>query len=216
MEHLPGYKKKAADCLSRLPFVTRKRNDNPLKDKTHVSTINEVEEECTCCPLCAIEFTDTKALQQEDRLCKMIAILLEDPKSKIPERDSYGYTDDGLLYNISRDNSKEYKATVVPKVLIRTVLKEMHDHFGHFDVGKIYALIKRYCYWSKMIRNIQAHVGSCSLCRKEKLQADKCQLQTTEIPLKPFANVSIVLVVDVPTSHNGNNNILVMVDHLTG
>ena len=118
VEHIPGYKNKAADCLSRLPFVTRKRNDNPLKDETHVNAINEVEEESTCCPLCEIELTDTKALQQEDRFCKMIASLLEDPKSKFHERDSYGYTDDGLLYHISRENGKEYKATVVPKVLI--------------------------------------------------------------------------------------------------
>ena len=158
VEHIPGYKNKAADCLSRLPFVTRKRNDNPLKDETHVNAINKVEEESTCCPLCEIELTDTKALQQEDRFCKMIASLLEDPKSKFHERDSYGYTDDGLLYHISRENDKEYKATVVPKVLIETVLKEMHDHFGHFGVGKTYALIKRYYYWPKMIRNIQAHV----------------------------------------------------------
>ena len=184
MEPIPGYKNKAADCLSRLPFVTRKRNDNTLKDETCVNAINEAEEESTCCPLCEVELTDTKALQQEDRFCKMIANLLEDPKSKFHERDSYGYTDDGLLYHISRENGKEYKATVVPKVLIDTVLKEMHDHFGHFGVGKTYALIKRYYYWPKMIRHIQTHVESCSLCRREKLQADKYQLQTTEIPLK--------------------------------
>ena len=58
----------------------------------------------------------------------MTASLLKDPKSKLHERDSYGYTDDGLLYHISRENGKKYKATVVPKVLIETVLKEMHDH----------------------------------------------------------------------------------------
>ena len=29
VEHIPGYKNKAADCSSQLPFVTRKRNDNP-------------------------------------------------------------------------------------------------------------------------------------------------------------------------------------------
>ena len=162
-----------------------------------------------------IELTDTKALQQEDRFCKMIASLLEDPKSKFHERDLYGYTDDGLLYHISRENGKEYKATVAPKVLITTVLMEMHDPFGHFGVGKTYALIKMYYYWPKMIRKIQAHVESCSLCRRGKLQADKYQLQTTEIP-KPFAKGSIDLVVDLHTYHNGNRKILVMADHLTG
>ena len=65
VEHIPGYKNKAADYLSRLPFVTRKRNDNPLKDETCVNAINEAEEESICCPLCEVELTDTKALQQK-------------------------------------------------------------------------------------------------------------------------------------------------------
>ena len=65
-----------------------------------------------------------------------------------------------------------------------------------------------------MIRNIQVHIESF-LYRREKLQADTYQLQTTEIPLKPFTKVSTDLVVDLPTSNNGNKNILVMVDHLT-
>ena len=67
-----------------------------------------------------------------------------------------------------------------------------------------------------MIKHIQAHVYSCSLCRKEKMQAGKYQLQTNEIPKKAFAKVSTDLIVELPTSHNGNKNILVMVDHLTG
>ena len=37
VEHIPGYKNKAADCLSRLPFVTRKRNENPLKDEISIN-----------------------------------------------------------------------------------------------------------------------------------------------------------------------------------
>ena len=67
-----------------------------------------------------------------------------------------------------------------------------------------------------MIKHIQAHVDSCSLCRTEKLQAEKYQLQTTEIPKKPFAKVSVDLIVELPVSHSGNKNILVMTDHLTG
>ena len=67
-----------------------------------------------------------------------------------------------------------------------------------------------------MIRNVQPHIESCSLCRREKLQTDRYQLQATETPLKPFAKVSIDLVVDLPTFHNLNKDILVMVDHLSG
>ena len=39
VEHILSYKNKAADCLSRLPFVTRKRNDNPSKMKTYPSML---------------------------------------------------------------------------------------------------------------------------------------------------------------------------------
>ena len=91
----------------------------------------------------------------------------------------------------------------------------MHDYFGHFGIGKTYSLIKRYYYWPKMIKHIQRHVDSCTLCRREKMQADKYQLQTTEIPNRAFGEVSIDLIVELPVSHNGNKNILVMVDQLT-
>ena len=65
VEHIPGYKNKAADCLSRLPFVTRKRNDNPLKDEE--TTIKVIEEENDiCCPLCEVDLTDTQTLQKSN------------------------------------------------------------------------------------------------------------------------------------------------------
>ena len=62
---------------------------------------------------------------------------------------------------------KSLKATIVPKNLIKTVLKEMHDHFGHFGIGKTYSLVKRYYYWPKMIKHIQAHVDSSSLQKRK-------------------------------------------------
>ena len=44
VEHIPGRKNKAADFLSRLPFVTRKRNDNPLNN---MNFLNEAITELT-------------------------------------------------------------------------------------------------------------------------------------------------------------------------
>ena len=100
---------------------------------------------------------------------------------------------------------------------MKTVLQEMHNHFGHFGIVKTYSLIKWYYYWPKMIKHIKAHVDSCSLCWREKMQADKYQLQMTEIPRRAFAKVSADLIVELPPTFPYNNkNILVMVDHLTG
>ena len=47
------------------------------------------------------------------------------------------------------------------------------------------------------------------------MQANKYQLQMTEIPRRVFAQVSADLTVELPTSHYNKKNILVMVDHLT-
>ena len=79
------------------------------KDNTH------------CCPLCVVDKTDTKPLQQQDRFYTRIVKMMEDPKSRFNERDSYGYDSTGLLYHINKENGKEYKAIIVPKVLIKTL-----------------------------------------------------------------------------------------------
>ena len=61
-------------------------------------------------------------------------------------------------YHINRDIDKEYKAVLVPKQLVPTILKEMHDRCGHLGMEKTYSLIKRYFFWPNMIKHIQLHV----------------------------------------------------------
>ena len=56
-----------------------------------------------------VNITDTKALQQNDKFCIRISKMMEDPKSRFNERDSYGYDSIGLLYHINKENGKEYK-----------------------------------------------------------------------------------------------------------
>ena len=43
-----------------------------------------------------------------------------------------------------------------------------------------------------MIKHIQRHIDSCSLCKREKLVVDKYELQTTEIPFRPFTKDSVL------------------------
>ena len=106
MEHIPGHKNKTADCLSQLPFMTRNRNDNPLEDEDVSIHETKVEVGEDSCPLCEVDLTDTKALQQSDKHCIRIAKMMEDPRSRFHERDSFGYDDIGLLYHINRENGK--------------------------------------------------------------------------------------------------------------
>ena len=136
MEHIPGHRNRAADCLSQLPFETRKRNNNPLKDEDVSINETKVEVGKKCCPLCEVELTDMKALQQSDKHCIRIAKLMAGPRSRFHKGDSYGYNDTGLLYHINWENGREYKTTVVPQTLIKTILQETHDHFVHFGIGK--------------------------------------------------------------------------------
>ena len=51
VEHIPGYKNKIANCLSMLPFVTRKRKNNSLKDEDVSINETKVEVGEDCCPL---------------------------------------------------------------------------------------------------------------------------------------------------------------------
>ena len=220
LEHIPGNRNCFADCLSRLPFEVRKRVDDPLLDIEvahveiqEVSAHNIVE---NCCPVCVEDRTNTVAMQAHDTHCIRIKKLLADPKSTFGlVRDSYGLEENGLLHRKVVDKGVEYKATVVPKVLVPTVMKEMHDHFGHFGVGKTYAWIKRHYFWPKMIRTIQSYIASCTLCRQEKLREEPYQSQDTGIPKKAFDKVSLDLIVELPESYLGNKHILVMIDHFT-
>ena len=79
------------------------------------------------CRLCEVDFTDTITLQQQDNHCTRI-------QKKFPDRDRYA-VDKGLLYHKNLDSGKEYHAVVVPKVIVPTILQEMHDKFGHFNIG---------------------------------------------------------------------------------
>ena len=60
--------------------------------------MTQTEDNTLCCPMCVADITDTKALQQQDRFCIIIAKMMEDPKRRFNERDLYGYDSTGLLY----------------------------------------------------------------------------------------------------------------------
>ena len=166
VEHIPDTINKAADYLSRLPFVTRKRNDSPLnninysKEPTIEVTYASIPFDCikpektdATCRLSKIDLTDMISQKETDKQYIIIENTMKNRDRKFPDRDRYA---------IDQENGQEYKAVVVPKALVPTVLKDMHDRFGHFGICKTYSLIERHYLWPKMIKDIQSHIDSCS------------------------------------------------------
>ena len=90
VEHIPSHKNKAVDCMSQLPFMTRKRNDNPLKDMDVSIHETRIEESEDCYPLYEVDLTDTKALQQSNKHGIRVTKMLEDPRSR--------FSREGLLW----------------------------------------------------------------------------------------------------------------------
>ena len=84
-------------------------NNNPLNDEDVSVNKTHIEKDNDCCPLCNVELTDTKALQQSDKHCIRIAKLVEDPKSRFHERDLNEYDETGLLYHINREMAMNAK-----------------------------------------------------------------------------------------------------------
>ena len=101
VEHVPGSKNKAVNCFSRLPCITRKRNDNPLNDVS-INIVNSEESNVTC-QLYKADFTDIIAEQKSDKHCIRIGKLMKDTSIKLPDRNLYAY-DKSILYHINKEN----------------------------------------------------------------------------------------------------------------
>lgn len=120
---------------------------------------------------------------------------------------------DGLLYHGDR--------LVVPNdTQLRTrILHECHDSplSGHLGKDKTLEQVKRRFYWQRMDADIAQYVTSCDACQRNKpsQQAPMGKLQPLPIPTRPWQQVSMDLITQLPRSRNGFDAIVVFVDKLS-
>ena len=77
--------------------------------------------------------------------------------------------------------------------------------------------VKRRFYWPRHGRGRRAYVTSCDACQRNKpsQQATMGLLQPLPIPTRPWQQVSMDLITQLPRSRSGNDAIVVFVDKLT-
>ena len=99
------------------------------------------------------------------------------------------------------------------------LLQECHDTplSGHLGKDKTTEQVKRRFYWPGMDEFIRQYVTSCDACQRNKpsQQAKMGQLQPLPIPTRPWQQVSMDLITQLPRSRSGNDAIVVFVDKLT-
>src|SRR5690606_12569740 len=97
------------------------------------------------------------------------------------------------------------------------ILHECHDVRGHLGKDKTIDQVKRRFYWPKMDREIHEYVIGCDSCQRNKPsnQQKIGLLQPLPIPDRPWQQVSMDLITQLPRSRSGKDAIVVFVDKLT-
>jgi hypothetical protein len=99
------------------------------------------------------------------------------------------------------------------------VLHESHDAptAGHLGKDKTLEQVKRRFYWPGMDADVLKYVRSCEACQRNKpsQQATAGLLQPLPIPTRPWQQVSMDLITQLPKSRRGHDAIVVFVDKLT-
>ena len=102
--------------------------------------------------------------------------------------------------------------------LRKVILQEEHDSkvAGHMGQEKMIELVQSNFFWPQMDQWIEDYVHSCPDCQKNKAarHAHYGLLQPLELAYRPWDEVSMDFIVDLPVS-NGCSSIWVVVDRFT-
>lgn len=106
----------------------------------------------------------------------------------------------------------------VPRETRSLTLQMCHDHklAGHFGVRKTSELVSRSFWWPGWRRDCKEYVASCPPCQRNKGRNAKSWglLRPLPIPERPWSDVSMDFIVDLPAS-GGFTTIFVVVDRLS-
>ena len=99
------------------------------------------------------------------------------------------------------------------------LLTEFHDSKAalHPGIQRTYEQLSQYYFWPDMFNMVKLYVQTCDKCQRIKHhnQPLERELQPLEIPTKPWQSVSLDFITHLPTTTQGNNSILVVVDRFS-
>lgn len=124
---------------------------------------------------------------------------------------TYSMSHDGILLHHGR--------WYLPPSMRTKALQEQHDAptAGHLGFRKTYQLLQRLYSWPSMRKDVENFVSTCDTCARTKARrhAPYGELKSLPVPPLPWSSVSMDLIERLPTTPDGFDSILVVVDRLT-
>lgn len=163
-----------ADCLSRLPIQSPDDTTDNVVDTFNLEIISEL-------PVT----TDliTRETAKDSDLINIVRKLRRGADLKARERFNIDQKEYSLQGNILMRGHR----VVVPKVLRKRVLNELHE--GHFGVVKTKNLARGYCWWPNIDSDIEYVVGACEKCNMLKNNPRKAEVHCWEEARAPFQRI---------------------------
>ena len=123
----------------------------------------------------------------------------------------------GLLF--LRDGERDRLCVPRDRGVLLKLLESHHDArtAGHLGFEKTYAALNQNFYWPAMTKMIRRYVASCSSCQRNKARNHLAfgPLQPLPIPKRSWEDVSMDLISGLPTTKDGHDAIVVIVDRLS-
>ena len=123
----------------------------------------------------------------------------------------------GLLYHITSHNKTSNNVHLrlcIPTSLRTKIIEYVHSNILSTHAGVVHTLnkIQHYAWWPRLHSDVAQQVLQCSLCVRVKQQQKTAQLQPIQLPTYPWQIVSIDIVGPLPTTIDGNQYLLTMLD----
>ncbi|GBL81808.1 Uncharacterized protein K02A2.6 [Araneus ventricosus] len=168
-----GFENQNVDCLSRAPV-----NQNCIS--ADVSINDEVHQVCASAVFeISSKNLTADAIIQETEEDQELAQIKQEPLSS-PINSDY-ILNSGILFKNNH--------IVIPKTLQSTILNELHS--THIGITKMKQLVRRYCIWKIIDKDIENLVKSCKDCSSVKHSPAKALLHHRDLSINNWDRIHI-------------------------
>lgn len=201
IQHIAGKENIGADTLTRYP-----QGDKDTMKRHQQIFINQLVLGKYSRGLTR-QFQNLSMLQQQDQILNQIILRLPN-EPNLP----YKYYNNILFY-VDRKNKERM---MVPDNMVKQLITEVHEEYGHGGATKIYQLLRIDCQFRHMLKKIKKITQSCDICQKSKIYNQNTRGPLlSNIPSGPREMISLDLIGPLPRGQLGSKYILVMLDIFT-